>query len=220
MARELEELLAEREVLKNRREELLAALKTLDENQKKLLAMKLQLEAEVKGTNERLVALHQEIVQVCNAEVRQMKEEVGRSEALPREVSDLIPSKEEFERLVNAKAPMRPEVQEAIQNNFVDKTLNEIISIDEWGDREGKMRGAGWRAVPAATDLAPQDRVAVAQVSRDGQKVSIVEGYVSGVELDGGVLINVGGNVVEVDTKGTASKIYRLESTTAALKSL
>jgi hypothetical protein len=47
-------------------------------------------------------------------------------------------------------------------------------------------------------------------MSKDGKKVSVVEGRVTSIEEDGAVTMDVGGNIVEVDTKGAACKIYKL----------
>lgn len=212
----LEELLEERGQLKAEQEEFQAAHVRTKEQLKKLQELCRQLEEEENRISVRLVEIHKEIAQVCQDEISvapvAKKETVMpgvSTKELPPELKDLIPEKEEFKRLVSGGKSARQEVQEAIKNDFVDKTLNEVIGLREWSDREAALRGSGWKMAAGSFELQQRDRVLVAQMSRDGKKVSIVEGSVAGIEMDGGVSVAVGESVLEVDTRGAQSKIYR-----------
>jgi len=162
------------------------------------------------------VEIHREIAKLCAEEINIAP--AGKREAvtadvrntMSKEFEGLIPGKEEFNRLVRGGGTsVRQDVQEAIKNDFVDKTLHEIIGMGAWSEKEAALRGGGWKMVSGAFELQNQERVIVAQMSRDGNKVSIVEGAVAGIEMDGGVSVSVGESIVEVDTRGAQSKIYR-----------
>lgn len=215
VSKSLPDLLEERETLKAEQSQVEVSLQKTEQQIKKLESLREQLQSEGSRISDRLVGLHREIVEVCNAEMG-VSAPVGARPVIktdgPGSLSDeLMPSKEEFNRLVGGgpQKTMRDDVRQAIQNNFVDKTLHEVMPFSSWAQREGELRGTGWKMVNGAFELGKDDRVAVAQIGRDGQKVSLVEGVVSSVEMDGTVSVSVGGASVDVDTKAASSKIYR-----------
>lgn len=212
----LPDLLEERESLKAKQQALKEALDKVVDNQKRLLEMKAKLETEAAEVSVRLIALHKEVVVVCNEEIKTAGQDgvVVHPDPvkLPADVQGLIPDKAEFDRLVNSgTTKMRDDVKQAVKDSFTDKSLNEVIDIAHWPEREGQMRGAGWKSAQTVAEMSKDERVCVAQMSKSGQKVSIVEGRLATIEMDGSISVDVGGNLVEVDTKGAASKVYRLK---------
>lgn len=161
-----------------------------------------------------MVEVHREIVETCNLEMkgrvedRAVLKQEDKGESLIENLGLL--SKEEFYRLANAKVKPREEVMKRVKEDFVDKRIHEIIKIQEWAKREGEMRGVGWRMVPAVVELPKGERVCVAQMAKDGEKISVLEGNVVGVEADGSMTVDVGGTMVEVDRKGAATKVFWL----------
>jgi hypothetical protein len=216
---DLQELILEREKLKGERLQLQEALRKIQDNMSRLTQMKADAEQELQVVALQLVKYNQQIVSQCTAEIASEGLDLPKASAKPKkeeaksgleEASEFLPSMEDFRKLVDAKP--NKDIQMDVQDRMVDKSLNQIIDIASWPEREGKMRGAGWRQATAAGELVRDDRVCVAQMSKDGKKVSVVEGRVTAVEMDGAVNVDVGGNVVEVDTKGAASKIYKLST--------
>ena len=205
--------------MKGDRTQLQEALRKIVDNKARLDQMQLDTEEELKLISLQLVRMNQQIVAQCSAEIASEGLEMPKSVPAemssgsiggPAEAKDYLPSMEDFRKLVDAKPNQA--IQKDVQDRMTDKSFNQMIDIATWPEREGKMRGAGWRQATSAAELAQNDHVCVAQMSKDGKKVSLVEGRVSAVETDGAVNVDVGGNVVEVDTRGAASKIYKLSS--------
>lgn len=216
LSKSLPDLLVEREELKGEQLQVEESLLKTEQQIKKLESLQEQLRTEGSKISERLVELHRDIVEVCNAEMKSSPYSAGAKtstvsgNSLPRDLRDILPSKEEFQKLVGGgPRNIRDEVQRAIKDNFVDKTLHEVIQFSEWTRKEGELRGAGWKMVNGAFELGKDEHVLVAQMGRDGQRVSLVEGVVVGIEMDGNISISVGGASVDVDTKAASSKIYR-----------
>lgn len=217
---ELADLIQERERLKGERLQLQEAQRKIEDNLKRLTQMQVDSSQELQIISMQLVKLNQQIVTQCSAEIAMeglIPKVEGFAAPSPRtggsaldSTGEYLPSMEDFKKLVGGKG--NPDVQKDVQDRLTDKSLNQVIAISAWPDREATMRGAGWKQALSAGEIQRDDRVCVAQMSKDGQKVSVVEGRVTGVEADGALGMDVGGNIVEVDTKGAASKIYRLES--------
>lgn len=216
---ELADLIQEREKLKGDRTQLQEAQRKIADNLARLTQMQVDANQELQIIGLQLVKLNQQIVAQCTAEIAseglEMPKAAGAlvpTPALGGNALDLtgeyLPSMADFKKLVDAKP--NKDIQLDVQDRMSDKSLNQTIDISAWPDREGKMRGAGWRQATAAGELTRDDRACVAQMSKDGKKVSVVEGRVTSIEEDGAVTMDVGGNIVEVDTKGAACKIYKL----------
>lgn len=215
---ELADLIQEREKLKGDRTQLQEALRKIEDNLARLTQMKTDANQELQVISLQLVKLNQQIVTQCTAEIASEGLELPKVAGSPAPsvtggsaldaTGEYLPSMEDFKKLVDAKP--NKDIQLDVQDRMTDKSMNQLIDIATWPDREGKMRGEGWRQAVAAGELVRDDRACVAQMSKDGKKVSLVEGRVTSVEEDGAISMDVGGNIVEVDTKGAASKIYKL----------
>jgi hypothetical protein len=215
---ELADLIQEREKLKGDRTQLQEAQRKIADNLARLTQMQVDSNQELHVIGLQLVKLNQQIVAQCTAEIASEGLEMPKVAGAPvlshaggsalDSTGEYLPSMADFKKLVDAKP--NKDIQLDVQDRMSDKSMNQLIDIAAWPDREGKMRGAGWRQATAAGELTRDDRACVAQMSKDGKKVSVVEGRVTSIEEDGAVTMDVGGNIVEVDTKGAACKIYKL----------
>lgn len=216
---ELADLIQEREKLKGDRTQLQEAQRKIADNLARLTQMQMDSNQELQVIGLQLVKLNQQIVAQCTAEIAseglELPKVAGALVPAPAlggsaldATGEYLPSMEDFKKLVDAKP--NKNIQMDVQDRMSDKSMNQLIDIATWPDREGTMRGAGWRQATAAGELVRDDRACVAQMSKDGKKVSLVEGRVTSIEEDGAVTMDVGGNIVEVDTKGAACKIYKL----------